>query len=546
MIPHTPWSQCNIPIPPATLGEVVRIIKEKIALGVYEPLTATYQSHWFCIVKKDGKSLHLVHNLQPLNAVTIHNASLPPFVEHLAESFAGYTVYGMMDLYSGYDQHTLHEDSCNLTTFGMPLGPHCLTTLPQGHANAVQVYQGNTAFILQHEIPEYTLPFIDDVPVKSVQTRYQRKDGTYEIIPDNPGIRHFIWEHCIVINHILQRLENVGATVSTSKFVLAAPITTIIGHKCMFGGCVPEESKVQKIHDWPEPTNHTQVHRFLGTCSVLHIFIHNFLCIACPLINLMKKDAPFVFGTEQCEVMQILKDTVLSSPALKHLDYVSECKVILAVGASNITIGFILLQVGEDGKCYPSRFGSIALTEVESRYSQAKLELYSLFRALRMVRIFIFGVKNLTVEVNAKYIKGMINNPNLQPNMTINRWITEILLFSFKLVHVSVLKHKGVDGLSRPLPVEEDPMENGNYEDWIDCTYSFSIALLNDRTYCIYGGCIDICHDVHNMCFTLQTMCMPILCMYFDATHAEDPKPEILCSEQACVQDALLTSIECF
>jgi hypothetical protein len=42
MIPHTPWSQRNIPIPPATLGEVVRIIKEKIMSGVYEPSMAAY------------------------------------------------------------------------------------------------------------------------------------------------------------------------------------------------------------------------------------------------------------------------------------------------------------------------------------------------------------------------------------------------------------------------------------------------------------------------------------------------------------------------
>jgi hypothetical protein len=54
------------------------------------------------------------------------------------------------------------------------------------------------------------------------------------------------------------------------------------------------------------------------------------------------------------------------------------------------------------------------LTEVESCYSQAKLELYGLFRALRAVCVFIFGVKNLTVEVNTKYIKGMINNRTLQ------------------------------------------------------------------------------------------------------------------------------------
>jgi hypothetical protein len=68
----------------------------------------------------------------------------------------------------------------------------------------------------------------------------------------------------------------------------------------------------------------------------------------------MKKDTPFVFGAEQCKAMQILKDAVLSSPALKCLDYASEHEVILVVDTSNIAIGFILLQVGEDGKCYPN------------------------------------------------------------------------------------------------------------------------------------------------------------------------------------------------
>jgi len=87
-------------------------------------------------------------------------------------------------------------------------------------------------------------PFIDDVPVKLVKTRYQRTDGSYETIAQNPGIRHFIWEHCIVINRILQRLENVGVMVSATKFVLATPTAIIVGHKCTFKGHVPEDSKV--------------------------------------------------------------------------------------------------------------------------------------------------------------------------------------------------------------------------------------------------------------------------------------------------------------
>jgi hypothetical protein len=41
------------------------------------------------------------------------------------------------------------------------------------------------------------------------------------------------------------------------------------------------------------------------------------------------------------------------------------------------------------------------LNEVESHYSQVKLELYRLFCT---VHISIFGIKHLTIEVDAKYI----------------------------------------------------------------------------------------------------------------------------------------------
>jgi len=35
--------------------EVVRIIKEKIKIGIYERSNSSYQSKWFCILNKDGK-----------------------------------------------------------------------------------------------------------------------------------------------------------------------------------------------------------------------------------------------------------------------------------------------------------------------------------------------------------------------------------------------------------------------------------------------------------------------------------------------------------
>ena len=93
-----------------------------------------------------------------------------------------------------------------------------------------------------------------------------------------------------------------------------------------------------------------------------------------------------------------------------------------------------------------SRFGLIAWNDQECNYLQAKVKLYGLMCVLRAVHIFIVGLVNLTVEVNAKYIKGMLNHPDIHPNATINCWIAAIHSFHFKLVHVPAAKHTGGGG----------------------------------------------------------------------------------------------------
>ena len=78
--------------------------------------------------------------------------------------------------------------------------------------------------------------------------------------------------------------------------------------------------------------------------------------------------------------------------------------------------------------------------------------------------------------MDAKYVKGMINNPDLQLNATINRWIAGILLFHFEICHITANRHTGSDGLSRCPPADTDPPEDDNFEDWLDDSYSFCIT----------------------------------------------------------------------
>ena len=198
------------------------------------------------------------------------------------------------------------------------------------------------SFILLEEISCYTYPFIDDLLVKSVTSRYQHLDGLYKTIPDNQGIWHFIWKHLQVVHWILQWLQNVGTTVSIKKFVLTAFNTTIVRYKCTFNGHIPHKNKVQKICNWSECQNLTQVCGFLGVCGVLQIFIWDFAFIACPLVNLAWKGVLFKWREPQQLAMQHLKDTICHSPTLCCLDYEFGHEIILAVDTSVIAVEYIL------------------------------------------------------------------------------------------------------------------------------------------------------------------------------------------------------------
>jgi hypothetical protein len=76
--------------------------------------------------------LCLVHDLQPLNAITICNSGILPVADQVIKAMAGWVCYSMLDLFVGYDHRTLDTSSCDLTTIQSPIGAVRLTYLPQG------------------------------------------------------------------------------------------------------------------------------------------------------------------------------------------------------------------------------------------------------------------------------------------------------------------------------------------------------------------------------------------------------------------------------
>ena len=88
---HEPWALANIPISLGIREQVVTMLKDKLKAGVYEPSQSSYRRLWFCVLKKSEK-LRLVHNLQPLNKVSIRDTGMLPILNSFVELFAIFNI----------------------------------------------------------------------------------------------------------------------------------------------------------------------------------------------------------------------------------------------------------------------------------------------------------------------------------------------------------------------------------------------------------------------------------------------------------------------
>ena len=90
--------------------------------------------------QKKGKP-RIVHDLQPLNKMSIRNAGCPPILDDFGEPFAGRQCYTVFDLFWGFDACKVHLTSCDMTAFLTPLGLLCITSMPTGYTNSPAKFQ---------------------------------------------------------------------------------------------------------------------------------------------------------------------------------------------------------------------------------------------------------------------------------------------------------------------------------------------------------------------------------------------------------------------
>ena len=455
-VPHVPWDLKPIPVPKALLPKLVNLLKEKMQMGILEPSMAPYSNRWFTVPKKSG-DLRFIQDMQPANKMTIRNKGSGPIVDEVAEAFAGHAIYSIGDLYSGYDQFQLASESRDLTTMKTPLGLMRMCTLPQGATNSVAHMQSAMNQILREFVPEKTIPFVDDIPIKGC------KEETKDLTLDDDGCRRFIKEHIEDVERILGRLEEVNLTLSIDKSKFGVDEIVVVGHLCGRYGRKPNPEKVDAISRMKACGSITEVRRFLGACVFYQIWIPHFAHIAEPLYFLLRKGTKFKWEQKQELAMEGLKEILKSPPILRQVDYECGRPIIITVDTSPIAIGWAVGQDDAEGKRFAIRFGARILTNRQRGYPQVKRELLGAMTAMKADRNYLIGA-NVILETDCLPIIGMIANC-FTPDIAMLRWIAYIRSLNPELIHISGKKNSVADMLSRARYICEEEMETHEASD---------------------------------------------------------------------------------
>ena len=177
---------------------------------------------------------------------------------------------------------------------------------------------------------------------------------------------------------MLSRLREAGLQIDIKKCEFDIEEIVFLGVIVSGDNLQIDPKKVEAIIKWPPPINLKEVQGFIGFTNFYRPFIRKFSKLVRPLINLTKKDTPFVWNEACIEAFENLKQRVVSTPILNHFD--PKRQAILETDSSDFVTGGILSQYDNEGILHPIAFYSKTIVPAKYNYYIYDKELLAIIR----------------------------------------------------------------------------------------------------------------------------------------------------------------------
>ena len=405
------------------------ILKEELTKLINKKLIEPSYSEWsspVVLVPKHNGKWRMCIDYRKVNDVTIKDSYSLPNIDEIFDSLDGAKIFTTMDLYSGYHQILMDEESVEVTSFTTKFGNYQFKVMPFGLTGAPATFQREMNKILFPYIGEFVFNFIDDILIYS---------KTVE-------------EHLDHIKKVLDVFKEHKLKINIEKCSFMQSEVEVLGHKVSDKGLSPLDSKIEAIKKWIAPTDLHELRSFLGAIGYYRTFIDKYAQITAPLCKLLRKGVKYQWKDEQEKSFKMLKEKLMNAPILKFPSFNKE--FIIRTDASYDGVGGVLLQKNEEtNKEHPIHYTSRTLTKSEKNYGITDLEGTALFYCLTKFKSYIMGNPHKTIiYTDHKPLVGLFNKKE-PTNARQTRWCMAANLLGVEICYESGKKNVIADALSR-------------------------------------------------------------------------------------------------
>ena len=408
--------------------EIKRAIDEMLRSGVIEESDAVYYSHPV-IVQKTAELYRFCIDYRNLNKCTQASSYPLPNIRALFERIGHQkpTIFGVMDLTSGYHQAPMDEQSKVLTAFICFYGVYQFTRLPFGPRRAPSYFQEMMATIVLNGLM-YTKceMYLDDCIV------FAR------------GQEEFLER----LERVFRRFRCFGLLLKAKKCRFGMTQIDYVGRRISADGLSMSQQKIESVLNFPKPMNLTSLRSLLGLANYFRNFVPFHSNIVEPLQRMItpqgKKKSLIEWTTKSEEAFFLIRQAISRCPLLHFLDEISPIE--LYTDASDYGVGGVLFQVVGFVK-NPISFLSKSLSATQIKWSTIQKEAYAIYYCCKQLDSLLRDrtFKIFTDHKNLTFL-------SLDPSTMVNRWSMALQELDYTVSYITGPKNYLADALSRLCP----------------------------------------------------------------------------------------------
>lgn len=421
----TPVYVKNYRLPYSQREEVNQQVGKLLQNDLIEPSCAEYNSPILLVPKKGigkTKKWRLCIDYRLVNKKLIADKYPLPRIEDILDSLGRARFFSIIDLFSGFHQIPIDEESRDITSFSTTEGSFRWKVVPFGLNVSPNSFSRMMAIAFSGIPAGTAFLYIDDIIVTGCSEAHHMKN----------------------LRTVFETLRKYNLKINPYKCQFFKKEVVFLGHRCTEEGISPDSEKLKTLENYPEPNDKDSVKRFVAFANYYRKFVKNFATLAQPLNHLTRKSTIFRWGEESKKAFTAIKNALSRPTVLAYPDFNKE--FTLTVDACMTGCGAVLSQIQDDGTDRPISFASRAFNKTERNKPIIELELLGIFYGITYFKPYLYGTEFL-VRTDHKPLIYLFSLTN--PTQRLLRIRLELEEFTFNIEYIRGKDNVVADALSR-------------------------------------------------------------------------------------------------